>query len=94
MIPPLLAGGILTLGLVRAGLYDLLPPTWLLLYGAGIVTGGSYSVRPIPLMGVGFMLAGVLALVSPPSWGDAYMAVAFGGLHIVFGIVIWRKHGG
>jgi hypothetical protein len=94
MIPPLLAGGILTLGLVRAGLYDLLPPTWLLLYGAGIVTGGSYSVRPIPLMGVGFMLAGVLALVSPPSWGDAYMVGAFGGLHIVFGIVIWRKHGG
>jgi hypothetical protein len=94
MIPPLVAGGILTLGLVRAGLYDLLPPTWLLLYGAGIVTGGSYSVRPIPLMGVGFMLAGVLALVSPPAWGDAYMAGAFGGLHIAFGVVIWRKHGG
>jgi hypothetical protein len=94
MIPPLLAGGILTLGLVRAGLFDLLPPTWLLLYGAGIVTGGSYSVRPIPLMGIGFMLTGVLALVSPPTWGDAYMAGAFGGLHIVFGAVIWRKHGG
>lgn len=94
MIPPLLAGGILTFGLVRAGLFDLLPPTWLLLYGAGIVTGGSYSVRPIPLMGIGFMLAGVLALVSPPTWGDAYMAGAFGGLHIVFGAVIWRKHGG
>jgi hypothetical protein len=45
-------------------------------------------------MGAGFMLAGVLALVSPPAWGDAYMAGAFGGLHIVFGIVIWRKHGG
>jgi hypothetical protein len=94
MIPPLLAGGVLTLGLVRAGLFDLLPPTWLLLYGAGVVTGGSYSVRPIPLMGVGFMLAGVLALLSPPSWGDAYMAGAFGGLHVVFGFVIWRKHGG
>jgi len=94
MIPPLLAGGILTLGLVRAGLYDLLPPTWLLLYGAGVVTGGSYSVRSIPLMGVGFMLAGILALVSPPAWGDAYMAGAFGGLHIAFGFVIWRKHGG
>ncbi|MEX2048736.1 MAG: hypothetical protein WEB90_04090 [Gemmatimonadota bacterium] len=94
MIPPLLAGGILTLGLVRAGLFDLLPPTWLLLYGAGIVTGGSYSVRPIPLMGIGFMLTGALALVSPPTWGDAYMAGAFGGLHIVFGAVIWRKHGG
>jgi predicted membrane channel-forming protein YqfA (hemolysin III family) len=94
MIPPLLAGLILTVALVRAGLFDLLPCMWLLLYGASIVTGGSYSVRPVPLMGVGFMVAGVLALASPPAWGDAYMAGAFGGLHIVFGFVIWRKHGG
>jgi hypothetical protein len=94
MTPTLLAGAALTGGLARAGLYELLPATWLLLYGASIVTGGSHSVRPVPLMGAGFMLAGVLALVSPPAWGDAYMAGAFGGLHIVFGIVIWRKHGG
>jgi hypothetical protein len=45
-------------------------------------------------MGVGFMVAGVLALASPPAWGGAYMAGAFGGLHIAFGFVIWRKHGG
>lgn len=94
MIPSLLAGGILTFGFARAGLYDLLPPTWLLLYGAGVVTGGSYSVRPVPLMGVGFMLAGAFALLSPPAWGDAYMVAAFGGLHVAFGLVIWRKHGG
>ena len=25
---------------------------------------------------------------------DAFMAGGFGGLHIAFGIVIWRKHGG
>ncbi|HSH75460.1 MAG TPA: hypothetical protein VLA09_07255 [Longimicrobiales bacterium] len=94
MIPPLLAGVVLTVALVRAGSFDLLPSTWLLLYGAGIVTGGSYSVRPIPVMGVGFMVAGMVALLSPPAWGDLYMAAAFGGLHIVFGFVIWRKHGG
>ena len=94
MIPALLAGAALTGGLVRAGSFDLLPATWLLLYGASVVTGGSHSVRPVPLMGAGFMLAGALALVSPPAWGDAFMAAAFGGLHIVFGIVIWRKHGG
>jgi hypothetical protein len=94
MIPALLAGAALTAALARAELFDLLPATWLLLYGASVITGGSHSVRPVPLMGAGFMLAGALALVSPPAWGDAYMAAAFGGLHIVFGIVIWRKHGG
>ena len=41
-----------------------------------------------------FMFVGALALVTPPTWGDAWMAIGFGGLHIVFGGVIWRKHGG
>ena len=94
MIPALLAGAVLTAALARAGLFDLLPATWLLLYGASVVAGGSHSVRPVPLMGAGFMVAGALAAVSPPTWGNAYMAAAFGALHIVFGIVIWRKHGG
>jgi hypothetical protein len=94
MIPPLAAGGVLTAALARAGDYTLLPGTWLLLYGVSIVTGGSYSVRLIPAMGVVFMLMGLAALLSPAGWGNAYMAVAFGGLHIVFGLVIWRKHGG
>lgn len=92
--PSLLAGAVLTLVLVRAGAMDLLPGIWLLLYGAGVVTGGSHSVRPVPLMGAGFMAAGTIALLSPPAWGDLYMAAGFGGFHIVFGIIIWRKHGG
>ncbi|MDH3205725.1 MAG: hypothetical protein OEO79_03895 [Gemmatimonadota bacterium] len=92
--PPMAAGGVLTVALVQSGLLHLLPGMWLLLYGTSVVTGGSFSVRPVPMMGVAFMLVGVAALLSPPGWGDAYMAAGFGGLHIVFGIVIWRKHGG
>jgi hypothetical protein len=82
------------LELARVGAVELLPGMWRLLYGTSVVTGGSYSVRPLPLMGAGFMLAGVLALLAPPSLGNLFMAAGFGGLHIAFGIVIWRKHGG
>jgi len=94
VIPPLAAGAVLTVALVRVGLIDLLPGMWLLLYGTSIVTGGSYSVRPVPVMGATFMLLGVVALLSPAEWGNVYMAGGFGGLHIAFGILIWRKHGG
>jgi hypothetical protein len=94
MIPTLLTGALLTAALAASEAFELLPPMWLLLYGASVVTGGSHSVRPVPLLGACLMVAGGLALVSPPGWGDAYMAVAFGGLHILFGIVIWRRHGG
>ncbi len=94
VIPPMAAGAVLTFVLLRVGAMDLLPGTWLLLYGTSVVTGGSYSVRSVPLMGAAFMLAGACALITPTAWGDAWMAAGFGGLHIVFGVVIWRKHGG
>lgn len=94
MTPPLAAGGVLTIVLAQSGLVHLLPGAWLLLYGASVVTGGSYSVRAVPVMGLAFMLLGAAAFLSPSAWGDAYMALGFGGLHILFGIVIWRKHGG
>ena len=94
VIPPMAAGAVLTFALLRLGAIELLPGTWLLLYGTSVVTGGSYSVRSVPLMGAAFMFVGALALVTPPIWGDAWMAIGFGGLHIVFGGVIWRKHGG
>ena len=45
-------------------------------------------------MGLGFLGLGALALVAPPGWGDGFMALGFGVLHIGFGIVIARRYGG
>jgi len=40
------------------------------------------------------MLTGVAALVSPRSWGDALMAMGFGVVQIVSGVLIARRSGG
>jgi hypothetical protein len=94
LAPPLVAGAVLTFGLVRAGLFDLLPGLWLLLYGAGVVAGGAYSVRAVPAMGFTFMALGAVAFLGPAHWGDGLLIAGFGALHLLFGAFIGARHGG
>lgn len=92
-LPPMVVGGLLTAALYRTDGFALLPGVWLGLYGAGVMTGGAYSVRAVPIMGVAFIgLAGLTLLTAVP--GDLMLGLGFGGLHIVFGLIVWRRHGG
>ena len=94
LAPPILAGGLLTVVLYRAGLTNYIPGVWLLLYGTGVVTGGMFSLPIVPLMGLCFMGLGAAALFVPAALADWFMAAGFGGLHIVFGVIIARRYGG
>jgi hypothetical protein len=91
--PPLLVGALLTIVLAPMGL-TVIPGIWLLMYGTGVITGGAFSIRVVPLMGLCFIVLGAVALFSPPTWGNALLAVGFGGFHMIFGAVIARKYGG
>lgn len=92
-MPAIVAGAVLTAVLFRVGQLELIPGTWLLLYGTGVVTGGAFSVRVVPAMGLAFMVLGLLAFFAP-GWSDTLLAVGFGGLHIAFGAIIAWRYGG
>src|SRR5689334_1077204 len=73
-VPPLFAGAVLTVTLWQAGAVASIPGLWLVLYGAGVITGGAFSVPAIPAMGVCFLIEGALALLLLPGasmvWAD------------------------
>ena len=92
--PPLFAGALVTVVLYRAGLTNAIPGLWLLLYGTGVVTGGMFSVSAVPIMGLCFMAFGAAAFLAPAGFANWFMAAGFGGLHIVFGVIIARRYGG
>jgi hypothetical protein len=92
-VPALAGGAVITAALVRAGTFDLRPSVWLLLYGAGILAGATASVPILTWLGAALMGLGAAASLVG-RFGDLWLAVGFGGLHIVFGFIIARKHGG
>jgi len=92
--PPIIVGGLLTVAMYNLGAFTALPGLWLLLYGTAIVTGGAFSVRAVPIMGLCLMALGGLALFAPAAWGNFFMAAGFGLVHIAFGIWIALRYGG
>ena len=92
--PPIIVGGLLTLALFQFGAVTALPGVWLLLYGTAIVTGGAFSVRAVPIMGMCLMALGAAALFAPAWWGNLFMAAGFGIVQIAFGVWIALRYGG
>jgi hypothetical protein len=92
--PPLLAAVALTVVLYLNEAAEVIPGMWLMLYGTAVLAGGTFSVRAVPVMGAAFVVLGLVAFASPFSWANTLMALGFGGLHIVFGLVIARRYGG
>lgn len=93
-LPPLLCGVFITFGLWRFGHFEMMIPVWILCYGAAVVCGGAFSVKAVPIMGWCFIALGAIAFFLPAGFGNSMMALSFGVLHIVFGIIIARKFGG
>lgn len=92
--PPLIAGVILTSLFYFKGLFTYMPTVWLTLYGTAVVTGGAYSVRIVPIIGWVFIGLGLLSVFLPTAYGNWLMAIGFGGLQVVFGLVVAKRYGG
>jgi hypothetical protein len=104
LFPPIFAGVVLTEVLYERELDALMPGVWLMMYGVGVVTGGAFSIKVLPLTGFCFIFLGVYAFYPPvpifdPVIGtltcaDLILAAGFGLFHIVSGLYIAWRHDG
>jgi len=94
LLVPIAAGIPLTVVLFQHEEIGILPSLWLLLYGIGIFTGGAFAVRVVPVMGLCFILTGIVSLFLPAVWANGVLAFGFGGLHLLFGGIIAWRYGG
>ena len=88
-LPPLLAACVLTLLFSVRGLHELVPGTWLLLYGFGLASGGSVCRTVVRTSGFAFQVLGLFAFVWPDA-GNALLAAGFGAIHLSSGVWILR----
>lgn len=94
LLPSLFAGAVMTFVLWSSGMQRIIPGTWMLLYGCGLIAASAATARTIGILGGSFVAVGLLALLLPQSWQIAMLGVGFGGLHILFGYLMGRAgHG-
>ncbi len=94
LTPAFLAGAILTVALAGVLGRDAISGIWLLLYGTGVFACGVFSIPAVLAAGAAFMAMGTIALLLPAAAAPAVLAAGFGGVHLVLGVVVIRKHGG
>jgi len=88
---PLVAGGFFVLRIVQMDHVFLIAPACLLFYGLALVNASRYTLGEIRYLGYCELILGIINLWIP-GYGLVFWAAGFGGLHIVYGIIMWRKY--
>jgi hypothetical protein len=92
--PSLGAGLVMTAVHWFGGNLHAIPGTWLLLYGCALVAASAATTRIIAALGALFILFGLGALLLSDKFQIPVLGAGFGGLHIIFGVLIGRmSHG-
>ena len=92
LCPPLLVGAVLTWQLWLHGQSTLIPGVWLLMYGCAVMAASTLTRRALAVMGALLAVLGVIALQVPVIDQNAVLGVGFGGLHLLFGMLIGGRN--
>ena len=88
---PLVAGGIFCLALLYHGSFYLIAPATLVFYGLALINAGKYTYGDIKNLGICEIILGLISMFVV-GYGLIFWAIGFGILHIVYGIVMYKKY--
>ena len=87
---PLVTGGIYILIKLNSQHYGLTASLMLIFYGMALLNASKYTIGNVKYLGLAEILLGLLCAAFP-GYGFWFWVVGFGGLHIVYGSLIYFK---
>ena len=88
---PLVTGGIFCLGLIFHHFYAFLAPCTLIFYGLSLINASKYTYSDIRYLGVCEVILGLLSSFLL-GYGLVFWALGFGVLHIIYGLILYKKY--
>lgn len=88
---PLCAGGAFAFLLLTGGQYSLLAPACLLFYGLALVNASPNLFDEVRYLGYSEIVLGLIA-TALPGYGLYLWAAGFGVLHVIYGVLLFRKY--
>jgi hypothetical protein len=89
---PFAAGAVVILAFIMNGDWQYVSSGCLIFYGLSLINGSKYTVSDIKYLGLLEVIAGCIGLFISPGYGLYLWAFGFGVLHIVYGVIMWRKY--
>jgi hypothetical protein len=88
LLPSLVSALVLTVVLARVGQERILPGVWMLLWGVGALAISFFTPWVMSALGVTFMAAGMVALLTTPTSDVLTMGITFGLIHLIYGFAL------
>ena len=88
---PLAAGAFMCLAFIWHNDWIYVAPACLIFYGLSLINSSKYTIADVRYLGILEIILGSIGLLFP-GWGLYLWAAGFGILHILYGIIMWRKY--
>ncbi|MDQ6472155.1 hypothetical protein RB619_16000 [Flavobacterium sp. LHD-80] len=88
---PLVSGGLFCVALIYHGYYGLVAPSTLIFYGLAVINAEKYTFSDIKYLGFLELILGGISLFYI-GYGLIFWIIGFGILHIIYGLVMFKKY--